>query len=499
MNRVFYRGLLLAIAACSIFIASSVYADVDKLTIDTGCSNLPSYTGVLEVGKGSYDVYIRLAKRGEKAKVTAYTQKLSQEYGMCDQVSTVTATGDQWTKAGSVGVDESQSYTLQLSSQALAKVPDANRPSVMLVPQSRETCQPTDECYVTIAGEKAYIRPVGTLLNQDSLHAMIVKDIASDTVKTVRYYTDGVLAYTTPDLRSFDERYIEYGGQSLTRVIVYSSGQQAVIETKSPITFQTNFASFLFRAAQRYPKALSFLIWLGVALVVSFGLLLVARAFKRRQNDRIHHGFAQERQLNTIERIVYFVQAQRFMKWVRLGALAGCMLAGVGVLIVLVSSYLLQIISVDGHSMEKTYFTGNNVLVNKFPKTLSALNGREYLPERGQVVIVRASFGNTVLSGEDNTGLTLIKRVIALPNERVVIKDGELKVFNERHPTGFSPDKGSAWETQMTPDEKTENIDIQLGPSEIFVSGDNRPASIDSRFNGPIATREIIGVVIAKL
>jgi len=45
----------------------------------------------------------------------------------------------------------------------------------------------------------------------------------------------------------------------------------------------------------------------------------------------------------------------------------------------------------------------------------------------------------------------------------------------------------------------TENIDIQLGSSEIFVSGDNRPESIDSRFNGPIKTSEVVGVVGAKI
>ena len=50
----------------------------------------------------------------------------------------------------------------------------------------------------------------------------------------------------------------------------------------------------------------------------------------------------------------------------------------------------------------------------------------------------------------------------------------------------------------MTKDLPNENIDIQLGSSEIFVSGDNRPESIDSRFNGPLETSEIIGNVVAK-
>ena len=147
--------------------------------------------------------------------------------------------------------------------------------------------------------------------------------------------------------------------------------------------------------------------------------------------------------------------------------------------------------------MEKTYFTGNQVLVNKVPRTVAGINRSEYVPERGQVVIVRASFGNTVLSSEDTTNLTLIKRLIGLPGERVVVKEGVLTVYNEMNPKGFQPDRGSSWEEEMTPDVPLENIDIQLGTGEVFVSGDNRPQSIDSRFNGALSTKEIIGTVIA--
>lgn len=496
----YFKKISVITLLLSILFVNPTFADIEDLTVDTGCSTQPSYTGVLDVQQGSYDAYVRLAKRGERTKVSAYTQSGDQSYGECSKIGSVTATGDEWTKAGTIDVDSKQQYVLQLSSSALATVPDANRPSIMLVPHGdKAVCQPTKECYVTIAGEQAYIRPVGTLLNQDSLHALVVKDPATDHVQQVRYYTDGTLAYTTSSLQPFDERYIEYGGQSLTRVIAYTSGQQAVIETQSPATYQDNFGNFLYRLSDKYPNTLTFLLWASSALLICFLVLITIRVVNHRQNKRIHHGFAPERKFSTSEKAVHFLQTKQSVKTTRLVALVGATLAGTAALIVLTSSYLLQIITVDGRSMEKSYYTGDNVLVNKVPKTLSVLNGREYVPKRGEVVIVRASFGNAVLSGQDNTDLTLIKRVIGLPGERIVIKNGQLKVYSTAYPEGFFPDVGSSWEKQMAPDEKTENIDIQLGPSEIFVSGDNRPQSIDSRFNGALATKEIIGVVVTKL
>jgi len=496
----YFKKIFVITLLLSMVFINPVFADIEDLTVDTGCGTLPSYTGVLDVDKGSYDAYVRLAKRGERAKVFAYTQSDTQGYGECSKVDSADATGDRWTRAGVINVANNQRYVLQLSSSALAKIPDANRPSVMLVPRGgKAVCRPTNECYVTVAGERAYIRPVGTLLNQDSLHALVVKDPATDRIQHVRYYTDGTLAYTTPSLQQFDNKYIEYGGQALTRVVVYESGQQAVIETESPVTYRDNFGNYLFRVAEKYPNTLTFLVWTGAAILSFSLILIIVRYLRRKQDFRIHHGFAPEHQFSTREKITHFLQTRQSVKTTRLVALSGFSLAGMAVLIVLTNSYLLQIITVDGRSMQKSYFTGDNVLVNKLPKTLSVINGREYVPKRGEVVIVRASFGNAILSGENNSDLTLIKRVIALPGERIVIKSGELRVYNAQYPKGFLPDKDSSWERQMTPDEKTENIDIQLGPSEVFVSGDNRPESIDSRFNGALGTKEIIGVVITKL
>ncbi|HEY1085807.1 MAG TPA: signal peptidase I [Candidatus Saccharimonadales bacterium] len=481
-----------------ISISVPAYADIEDLTVNTGCSELPSYTGILELTEKKYDVFARLAKRGESAKVQSFAQSESGAYGDCVKIGQVTASGDRWTKVGEFTASN-ESYTLQLASTILSRLPDANRPSIMLLPHDKPICKPTTECTLTVAGQPGFVRPTGTLLNQDSLRVVEVVDPALDTAKQVRYYTDGTLAYTSNHLEEFDSRYIEYGDQPLTRVIVYDSGQQIVLESKAPITYTDNFGNFLFRLTQKYPDTLTILIWLVCIILGLAIILLVLRMLRKRHDWRVHHGLEVEKALNIFQRIYYAVQSQKGVKIARLVIGSIATLCVIMLVIIFTNTYVAQIISIDGHSMEKTYFTGNQVLLNKIPKTLASLNNTEYVPKRGEVVIVNSSFGNAVLSTDDVTGLTLIKRVIALPGERVVIKDGILTVYNQEYPKGFQPDDGSSWQKAMTPDEKTENIDIQLARSEIFVSGDNRPASIDSRFNGPISTKEVLGVVGAKV
>lgn len=479
--------------------SSDVSADIADLTVQTGCSEAPSYTGILTLKEQSYDVFARLAKRGEKAKVESFLQTTDAPYGDCKKVGAVIATGDAWKKVGTFTANTSQDYVLQLSSNVLKNIPDANRPSLMLVPKNSPPCVPAKECIVKVDGQTGYVRPTGTLLNQDSLRVVEVVDPKEDRVQSVRYYANDNLAYTTNTLEPFDDKYIAFSDEKLTRVIVYESGQQVVMESRSSIEFTDTFGNFLFRSTQKYPKIFIALIWVGILILFSVLIIALLRIIRRRQDWRIHHGFARQKQMNIFQRIFYSLQANKTVRILRILALGGVLIGVTLGLVVFVSTYFLQITTVDGHSMEKTYFTGDQVLVNKIPKTVANINGLEYVPARGQVVIVRAAFGNAILSTENTTDLTLIKRVIGLPGERVVIKNGELIVYNTVYPRGFQPDNDSEWEKAMTPDEKNENIDIQLGSSEIFVSGDNRPESIDSRFNGPIKTKEIIGVVSARI
>ncbi len=471
-------------------------ADVEDLTTKTGCSQVVSYTASLTPEQADYDVYVRLPRRGQVANVTTYSQSFTQSYGECTAIGEVQASGDHWVKAGTTSLD-GDTYTLQVSSSVFKDTPDANRPSLMLVPASGSICQPTDECRFTIGESEAYLRPASTIRNEHSLQAFVVSDPALDEIKQVRYFVDGKMLYVKPKLEPFDMRYVSYGGQLMTRVIVYGSGQQAVIDNRAPADYSSSFSDFVFRTVRAYPETLRILGVLLAVAVVFIAVMASAGILKSRHDRRVHHGFVRSGggKMTDIYYAIVSSKAVRIIRMIGLfGGLAAVTIAG----IVLVSAFVVQIISVDGRSMQRAYKTGDSVLVNKIPRTMAGLNGRDYIPKRGEVVIVNAQFGGNELDETQADDSLLIKRVLALPGERIVIKDGVLTVYNEAHKDGFVPDKGSAWASTMTADLPTESIDLTLGPGELFVSGDNRPESIDSRFNGPLAMRNVVGVVVAK-
>lgn len=483
----------------SFIVGTPAYASVKSLTISTGCDTLPSYTGTLTLKTSSYDVYVRLAKRGDLGVVRGYVQ-LPGQIGNCQLLggAPLRASGDRWVRIGDFSAFRQQEYIFQLSSDSLANLPSANRPSVMLVPQEKPICVPDEKCEVTVSGEKGYVLPPGTLLNKNSLHVMLLVDPSTDQVKKVYYYVDDELAYEGDTIQPFDERYVAYPEQKLKRIIEYESGQRVVIETVAPVNYGDNFGSFLFRLSQRYPLTLFILTWLAGAMLIAGGGVLIFRRLQHRHDERVHHGFAREHSPGSLERLLYRGNVQKGIRIAKAVFWMSISLVTVIVLVVVVNRYVFQITTVDGKSMQTTYFTGDRVLINKIPKTLSEINGREYVPQRGDIVTVRAVFGTSAAPLENTTDLQLIKRVIGLPGERVVVKSGVLTIYNPQYPDGFQPDRGSEWEKHMTPSLESESIDIQLGASELFVTGDNRPESIDSRFSGPLSTKEVIGIAALK-
>lgn len=157
-------------------------------------------------------------------------------------------------------------------------------------------------------------------------------------------------------------------------------------------------------------------------------------------------------------------------------------------------TFVFQSYLVDGPSMETTLFNNDRLLVWKVPRTWARITGNDYIPKRGDVVV----FTEPDLSqfGQD-PGKQLIKRVVGLPGERIVIKDGTLTVFNKEHPAGFQPDKTVGYKAAAI-DGSTE-IDIAIPEGKIYVVGDNRPNSLDSRAFGPIDADAIVGKLVIRI
>jgi signal peptidase I len=163
-----------------------------------------------------------------------------------------------------------------------------------------------------------------------------------------------------------------------------------------------------------------------------------------------------------------------------------CVLIGT----LLINTFIFRSFNVLGPSMEKTMFTGDRLIVNRLPVTLAQLQNKEYVPNRGQIIVFKNP--KFVPGSEDEY---IVKRVIAFPGERVTVKDGVLSVYNKEHPDGFHPDDNNHGE----PGSPTSgDVDTVVSEGTLFVSGDHRQGdySFDSRSGlGLIPFYDVIGPV----
>ncbi|MBD3244694.1 MAG: signal peptidase I [Candidatus Moranbacteria bacterium] len=142
--------------------------------------------------------------------------------------------------------------------------------------------------------------------------------------------------------------------------------------------------------------------------------------------------------------------------------------------VVPVRYFIIQPFIVKGASMQPNFYDGEYLIVNE-------IGWRVKEAERGEVIVFK---------NPRNNGEYFIKRIIGLPDERIVIKGGVIKIYNDQYPNGFLLD-----ETNYLPDSRVTsgNIDETLGEDEYFVLGDNRGASSDSRYWGPLPEKLVVG------
>jgi signal peptidase I len=160
--------------------------------------------------------------------------------------------------------------------------------------------------------------------------------------------------------------------------------------------------------------------------------------------------------------------------------------------------YVFQQYEVDGPSMQTTLFNQNRLIVVKYERTWSRITGNPYIPNIGNIIIFHE---NGLYSADGSPEDTLVKRVVALPGDRVVIANGVLTVYDKQHPNGFDPDKTMSYGKDIgyTSSEGPNNINLVLPKDEIFVLGDNRSDSCDSRCFGPINVNQVIGKLALRI
>lgn len=162
----------------------------------------------------------------------------------------------------------------------------------------------------------------------------------------------------------------------------------------------------------------------------------------------------------------------------------------------LIITYVFRSYAVDGHSMDPTLQNNDKLIIWKVPRTWARITGNQYVPDRGDIIV----FDESNLSGcGQDTSRQLIKRVIGLPNDKVVIKNGAVTIYDKAYPKGFQPDNTLPYNKTHYLPASSPNETVQLNSHQLFVMGDNRPVSCDSRVFGPINTNQVIGKLVMRI
>lgn len=165
----------------------------------------------------------------------------------------------------------------------------------------------------------------------------------------------------------------------------------------------------------------------------------------------------------------------------------------------LINTYIFRSFSVSGHSMDYTLADGDRLIVNRLPVTAAQLSNKEYVPERGQIIVFVNPRYSTTSGTHDEY---IVKRVVAFPGERVTVKDGVLTVYNDEHPDGYHPDDDWRNGTSGPREPTSGDVDVTVPDGVLFVCGDNRVDnnSYDSRTGlGFIPNYDVVGPVSLRI
>ncbi len=168
-----------------------------------------------------------------------------------------------------------------------------------------------------------------------------------------------------------------------------------------------------------------------------------------------------------------------------------------------INEYLYEAFIIPERSMSPNFLAGDRILVNKRPFGDS-------FPERGDLVVFRTP--------RSETGRAWIKRVIGVAGDQIMIKGREIKVNGKKLEREHVPTEGIGqlrdqvtgvvyheslagrryrvlFDDDSLDGNSKDEINVTVPDRGIFVLGDNRDRSRDSRHIGSIHVGEVIGFV----
>jgi signal peptidase I len=177
-------------------------------------------------------------------------------------------------------------------------------------------------------------------------------------------------------------------------------------------------------------------------------------------------------------------------------------MAGVTLLLILLCDFValpLLMLAVRGYAVEPFRIPSASMAPALWPGDLVFADKR-YAHRffgapvrRGDVVVFAYPNDRTLL---------YVKRVVALPGDRVQMRGSELRVNGEPSPVPLAPGMPVAELAAapippggLPPEKRPADWDLVVPPGQVFVMGDRREASVDSRDFGPVPMQDVVGRV----
>ncbi|MFO7611320.1 MAG: signal peptidase I [Clostridia bacterium] len=181
---------------------------------------------------------------------------------------------------------------------------------------------------------------------------------------------------------------------------------------------------------------------------------------------------------------------KEFINWVEAIAIAV-------VLAILIRGFLFEPVIIEGTSMLETLQDGDRVILNKITLAFNE-------PDYGDIIVIEVEppYFNVLKFLNDNklakrllptlTGADYIKRVIAREGDTVDIIDGFVYLNGEKLDERYLKADGIT-RLMLVP------MPYTVEEGKLFVMGDNRSASRDSRTFGTIEIEQVIGITRTRI
>jgi signal peptidase I len=166
----------------------------------------------------------------------------------------------------------------------------------------------------------------------------------------------------------------------------------------------------------------------------------------------------------------------------------GAVIVGAVIIALLVKTFLFQAFYIPSGSMEPTLEVNDRVLVNKLSYDLHDVN-------RGDIVVFKRP-------PEEAGDITdLIKRVVGLPGETITFADGGVYIDGREvsEPYLKEPLSTDSLVDSIPNCEGSTVSGCTIPEGRVFMMGDNRRDSRDSRFFGPILESSIVGRAFVRI